>query len=251
MSDKLQIFSVGLLIASIFIALIVYEEGNQRFEDDFSYNLKKWQQKGSYLTYKNIHKLFCIYENLNRVPISSEKRPPALLFLHGFPSSSFDYHKIWNQFLDKNNLIESNELITFDYLGYGLSEKPSNYEYSIFDMADMVDRVLLHFNIQSVIIIAHDISDTVLQEIIRRDNMGNQNNFQLLKCIMLNGGIISSAYQPTLSQLIMRTNYLNELVSSSYLFRYWFFKNSFAGIFGEVIKAFYLLVSQLKNLGEL
>ena len=235
MSSKLQLTSLSLVSASILIALIVYEEGNQRFEADFSYNLKKWQEKGSYLTYKNMFKLFYIYENLNRIPVTNEQRSPALLFLHGYPSSSFDYHKLWNQFRDENNRMKFNELITFDYLGYGLSEKPANYEYSIFDMADMVDRVLLHFNIQSVIIIAHDISDTVLQEVIRRDNMGNQNNFQLVKCIMLNGGIVSSAYQPILSQQMMRTSYLNYIVSSSYFFRYWFFKHSFAPIFGEVI----------------
>ena len=68
-------------------------------------------------------------------------------------------------------------LLAFDYVGYGFSDKPLDYEYSIFDYADMVDKLLLHLNIRKVFIVAHDIGDTVALELLRRDNLKNQNHF--------------------------------------------------------------------------
>lgn len=231
MLSIIQSTSFGLCLIAILVFLIVNDEKNERFETEFSYNLNKWHQKGSYLTYKNEHKIFYISEKLQ----SSSKKTTTLLFLHGFPSSSFDYAKIWSQFSDKHNeQNDINQLVTFDYLGYGFSSKPLNYEYTIFDMADMVDRLLLHLNVHSVVLVAHDVGDTVAQELIRRDNLNNQNNFKISKCILMNGGIMTDIYKPIASQYLMRTKYLNNLISSNYLFRFNFFKNSFSQIFGSL-----------------
>ena len=233
---KIQLVPIGIIVLAVLIGIIVYDETNDKFQSEFSVNLKKWHEKGEYFTYKNIYKLFYIYEKLTGVKKTSksEPKPPVLLFLHGFPSSSFDYHKIWYQLLDKNNKFPINEFLTFDYLGYGFSDKPFNYEYSIFDMADMVDRLLMYLNIESVIIVAHDIGDTVVQEILRRDNLKNQNNFKVVKCILLNGGVVSNAYEPQLSQLAFRSSYVGPVISSNYFFRFLFFKQAFIRVFGNL-----------------
>jgi hypothetical protein len=100
-------------------------------------------------------------------------------------------------------------------------------------MADMVEKLILHLNIQSVILVAHDISDTVAQEILRRDNLKTTNHYKVEKCIMMNGGIMMDIYQPLLSQVVMRTKYLSSAVYSRYLFRFSFFKTGFSQLFGE------------------
>lgn len=126
-------------------------------------------------------------------------------------------------------------MLAFDYLGYGFSDKPLNYDYSIFDMADMSERLLIHLNVKSVMLIAHDVGDTVAQEMLRRDNLKNQNHFSIQKVILLNGGIINGIYKPMLSQHLLLNKYLGNLFGK-YFFKFFFFKHSFSQVFGSYIK---------------
>lgn len=163
--------------------------------------------------------------------MNNELEKPTIFLLHGFPTSSFDYFKLWQQF---NNLAQEKRqsLLTFDYLGYGFSDKPLDYEYSLFDMADMCERLLLHLDIRRVTIIAHDVGDSVAQELIRRDNLKSI-HFTIEKCALLNGGIFYNDYVPVISQNILRTPYLGTIFGS-YLFKYPPFRYSFSKIFGQM-----------------
>lgn len=100
-------------------------------------------------------------------------------------------------------------------------------------MADMVEKLILHLDIQSIVLVAHDMSDSVAQEILRRDNLKTTNHYKIDKCILMNGGIMTSIYQPFLSQHVMRTEYLSQIVYSRYLFRFSFFKIGFSPLFGN------------------
>jgi pimeloyl-ACP methyl ester carboxylesterase len=51
-------------------------------------------------------------------------KQPLLLFLHGFPSSSYD----WRGVLDR---LPGRALLTFDFLGFGLSDKPREHRYTL------------------------------------------------------------------------------------------------------------------------
>lgn len=60
---------------------------------------------------------------------------PALVFVHGFPTSSIDFHGLTVE------LGSEFDIVTVDFPGYGLSEKPpAPYRYSLFDDA----RLLVH-----------------------------------------------------------------------------------------------------------
>jgi pimeloyl-ACP methyl ester carboxylesterase len=50
---------------------------------------------------------------------------PLLLFLHGFPSSSYD----WRALFDLRPPDEAT--LAFDFLGFGLSEKPRDHTYTL------------------------------------------------------------------------------------------------------------------------
>ncbi|CAF0892589.1 unnamed protein product [Brachionus calyciflorus] len=226
----MKLFLTGtILIVSLIIGSYFYDKKtNDELKESFSLNLKDWFNKGNYYIYKDIHKIFYIQEYLNDE--SNEHELPSIVLLHGFPTSSYDYHKLWNLLRQEKNI---KSIITFDYLGYGFSDKPLNYEYSIFDMADMVDKILMKLNVQSVYLIAHDVGDTVAQELIRRDNLLNQNHFKILKLVLLNGGIFSDSYKPVITQEILRTKYLNK-ITSKYFFKHLFFKYSFSKVFGSL-----------------
>ena len=48
----------------------------------------------------------------------SEGRGEALLLLHGFPTSSWDWKQLWSE------LGREAQVIAFDYVGFGFSSKP-------------------------------------------------------------------------------------------------------------------------------
>ena len=77
---------------------------------------------------------------------------PTLLFLHGFPSTSFDGRKQVPFFQDRGF-----GLIVPDLLGYGGTDKPTDvkdYKYSAMT-ADMID-IMNAENVQKVVAIGHD-----------------------------------------------------------------------------------------------
>ena len=84
-------------------------------------NLKIWQDTGSYFDYKS-NNIF--YRR-------SGKSDEILLCLHGFPSASFDYHKIWN------DLTARFSVVAIDLIGYGFSAKPAKFDYTTFQQVDV------------------------------------------------------------------------------------------------------------------
>ena len=66
-----------------------------------------WQQSGTLTTIAG-HRIF-----VREQPASGEE--PPLLFLHGYPSSSYDWRQAFQ-------LLGGHRLIVFDFLGFGLSD---------------------------------------------------------------------------------------------------------------------------------
>ena len=60
----------------------------------------------------------------------------TLLIIHGFPSSSFDFIDCIDIFKEKFKRI-----ILIDHLGFGFSDKPFNWAYSIQEYTDCLIQV--------------------------------------------------------------------------------------------------------------
>ena len=58
-----------------------------------------------------------------------------LLVLHGMPSSSFDFASLWPA------LAARRRVVALDFPGYGFSDKPAEYSYSLLEQADVVEVV--------------------------------------------------------------------------------------------------------------
>jgi pimeloyl-ACP methyl ester carboxylesterase len=123
-------------------------------------------------------------------------RGPALLFLHGFPSSSYD----WRLLLE---LLPEQEFVCFDFLGFGLSEKPRDHVYSLFDQADLVEGLVERLDSEQVVMVAHDMGTSVATELLARDIEGRL-PFQLRSVLLLNGSMILERASLTSSQKLLR-----------------------------------------------
>ena len=123
---------------------------------------------------------------------------PRLLLIHGFPTASWDWFKIWP-------LLQSQfSLLSFDMIGFGWADKPVNYEYSIQDQAHLAEAVVREAGWDHCHILAHDYGDSVAQELLARQ-IEQTLSFRIDKCTLLNGGIIPGVHRPTLTQKLLMT----------------------------------------------
>ena len=99
------------------------------------------------------------------VPPSGAAAAPPLLVLHGFPTSSFDFHRV------VDGLAGRRRVILFDYLGFGLSAKPDR-PYRLVDQADLAVALVAELAIDRLGLLTHDIGDTVGGELLARNLEG-------------------------------------------------------------------------------
>lgn len=150
------------------------------------HTLQSWQQQGNYFNYKG-YKLFYVEQG--------EGTP--VVFLHGYPTSSFDWTYIWN------NLLPNHKLLAIDFLGFGFSDKPKNYAYSITNQTDIIVAFLKEKGVTHFHLVAHDYAVSVAQELMSRIVYNENPNYTLLSVCLLNGGLIPELHRPVLMQKLL------------------------------------------------
>ena len=181
---------------------------------------ESWKETGQYFQYKN-YPIF--YQD-------SEEGDQVLLCIHGFPTASWDWNGLWPE------LTKGFRVVTLDMIGFGLSAKPKDYNYSILDQADLCESFLKHLNISSFHILAHDYGDTVAQELLARHEerkINQVNVLEILSICLLNGGLFPESHKPRPIQKL-----LNSPVGSiiSHLLNESAFNKSFSAVFGKETK---------------
>lgn len=146
---------------------------------------KQWLEKGCYVEFAG-HSLFT----------RTEGSGAALLLIHGFPTSSFDWALLWPELATRFHLH------TLDMLGFGFSDKPTDYAYSLKASADQWQAFVQAQGLTEVMILAHDYGDTVAQELLARQIDGTL-PFIINKICLLNGGIFPEATFPILMQRLL------------------------------------------------
>jgi pimeloyl-ACP methyl ester carboxylesterase len=122
---------------------------------------------------------------------------PPLLFLHGYPSSSYD----WRAVLE---LLPGRRVVCFDFLGFGLSEKPRDHVYSLNGQADLVELVAQRFVRGSPVVVAHDMGTSVVTELLARDLEGRL-AMRPEGVLLLNGSMVLERARLTLSQKLLKS----------------------------------------------
>lgn len=119
---------------------------------------------------------------------------PALLFIHGFPTASWDWHKVWPAFTPHFTCLAA------DMLGFGFSAKPRRMPYTISLQTDLIEAWLSAMGVREYACIAHDYGDTVAQELLARQGEGHP---RMTRLVLLNGGLFPETHKPLLLQKLL------------------------------------------------
>lgn len=174
--------------------------------------LETWRQGGNYFDYQSLP----IFYRLSR------KADEVLLCLHGFPTSSHDYHKI------RDALTERFAVLAFDMIGYGSLAKPSDFDYTTFQQVDVLQSLIESLNIKKVHILSHDYGNTITQELLARASE-NRLKFSIETICMMNGALFPETHRPILAQKLLLSPVgfiFGRLISDAR------FKQSLASVFG-------------------
>lgn len=114
-------------------------------------------------------------------PLAPVPSDDAVLVLHGFPTSSFD----WRASID--TMRATRRVVLLDMLGYGFSAKP-DVAYRLGAQADLVEAVAQALGLTSVALVTHDMGDSVGGEILARSIDGTL-SFGVTRRVLTNGSI--------------------------------------------------------------
>lgn len=123
-----------------------------RREQGLPAELCSWRERGQMLRVGE-HEVFAL---------SVGDSPETLAILHGFPSSSYDFH------LALERLARRFRVVLHDHIGFGLSDKPPRYSYSLLEQADVALAVWRQLGVQRLHLLAHDYGTSVATELLAR-----------------------------------------------------------------------------------
>jgi pimeloyl-ACP methyl ester carboxylesterase len=160
--------------------------------------LERWKEAGRYFDYLGFNVFY-----------RTAGSGPTLLLIHGYPFNSWDWARIWDA------LVERFTVVAPDMLGMGFSDKPVAYGYSVHDHADMHEALLADLGVQSAHILAHDLGDSVGQELLARHEFSDHvyGSLAIESVTWLNGGLFNEAYTPRLLQKAMSRTPLGDIMS--------------------------------------
>ncbi len=131
---------------------------------------------------------------------------PALVLLHGYPTSSHDFHLVLPV------LAERYRVIVHDHLGFGYSDKPYDYSYSLHEQADFALGLWKYLGVESAHLVAHDYGTSVATEILARWNLGFR-PVPLKSLTLCNGSVHIELAKLRVIQKLLRNRTLGPLVA--------------------------------------
>ena len=153
-------------------------------------SLQQWRERGQYFTHHG-HRHFYI----------SEGQGPAVILLHGFITSSWDWSLVWPL------LTQRFRLIALDYLGFGFSDKPKDAddeEYMTVGRADSVLALARHLGVAEAHLVASGFSVSVVQELLQRQQSSPEHiQLNMNSVCLTNGGLLPVVNRPKFGQRLL------------------------------------------------
>ncbi len=149
----------------------------------------------------------------SRVPVGAHHlfqrvdgtRGPWLTFFHGFPTSSYDQAGVVPV------LAAARRVLSFDFLGFGDSDKPAGHDYRLVEQADFAEALWQRHGIEETGLVAHDYGVSVAQEILARALEGKLRT-RLTTVLFLNGGVFPDLHRPRPVQKLLLWPVIGALV---------------------------------------
>jgi pimeloyl-ACP methyl ester carboxylesterase len=121
-----------------------------------------------------------------------------VLVLHGFPSSAFDFADA----IDR--IAAGRRVVALDFPGFGLSCKPVDHGYSLFEQADVVLEIARAVGLERAHVWAHDMGTSVATELLaRRERQLCPLGIESLT--LMNGSVHVELAHLTLGQKVLRS----------------------------------------------
>ena len=127
-------------------------------------------------------------------PSGPETAEP-LLVVHGFPTSSFDFHRVVDGLADRRRVV------LLDLVGFGLSAKP-DLAYTVDLQADVVVALTAHLGLDRLSLLTHDFGDTVGGELLARQGEGRW-DVEVVRRVLTNGSIYIAMAQLSAGQELL------------------------------------------------
>lgn len=204
-------------------------------------SINDWKQLGTYFTVDN-HQLFVIDNFSNVISSGVEKSLPVMIILHGYPTSSYDYYKVLPE------LAKHYRVIVHDHLGFGFSDKPLDYSYSLLKQADFALQLWKQLGLKKATLFAHDYGTSVATEIIARHNAGKL-DIEIEKMILCNGSIHIELSQLRTIQKLLKHKFWGKYVAK--LTNYPIFRKNMRNIYFDKSKITDEELREMWNLLEL
>jgi pimeloyl-ACP methyl ester carboxylesterase len=142
--------------------------------------LQKWVKEGS-IQKINGHDIFV--HASGKAPVEGH----GVLIVHGYPGSSWDFSNVVPQVAKKT------KVVVIDMLGFGQSDKPLDgtfkQYYSLMKQADLYEAVAKAQGLKEVVLVAHDMGQTVGLELMTRHDEGKL-SFKIRHAILLDGSTL-------------------------------------------------------------
>ncbi|XP_046356327.2 mesoderm-specific transcript homolog protein-like [Haliotis rufescens] len=208
-----SVLQVAVVVLGVAIAVFLFYP-----PPPFSQRLLSWKQRGKLYKHNDLE-VFYIDE--------AGSGKGTVFCLHGFPTSSYDWIKIMPYLKD-----QFARVVLVDFPGMGFSEKPGDYNYSVFDHADVVEGLAQSLAISSTHILAHDLGDTIALELVARYKERlerSETGLVLTSLCLTNAGLFPGKFYPRLVQRVFLIPVIGRIAARFSFF--WLFRN---GGFGEV-----------------
>jgi len=164
-------------------------------------SITDWKKTGKFLNV-NSHQIFVV----DTLPVDAAKTKETIFLIHGFPTSSWDWTKIWE------SLSRDYRLVAMDMLGFGFSDKPSSHTYSIHEQADIIEDIVSQLRLKKS----------------RQNKRTGQGEWTSI--CFLNGGLFPETHQALLIQKLLLSP-LGPLINKLTTKRT--FDKSFSRVFGD------------------
>jgi pimeloyl-ACP methyl ester carboxylesterase len=152
-------------------------------------NVREWESAGERRDLAG-HSIFTLV-----APALDDERDEPLLVLHGFPSSSYDFAPVLDE------LRRTRRVLLFDFLGYGLSDKPDQ-RYTLAEQADIATAFTAALAVDRVALLTHDMGDTVGGELLARQLDGSW-SVEVTRRVLSNGSIYIGMAQLSVGQQLL------------------------------------------------
>jgi pimeloyl-ACP methyl ester carboxylesterase len=177
-------------------------------------NANEWRQRGE-MRRVGEHQVFCV---------DTGGTKPPLLILHGYPTSSYDY---WRAL---PILAERYRVVVHDHLGFGFSDKPLDYSYSLIDQADHAIMLWQDAGITEADVIAHDYGTSVATELLARRRVGVE-PIKLRSLTLCNGSMHIELAKLRVVQRLLKSKRFGDFLSR--LSTPWLFRRNIRKIFAD------------------